>query len=245
MSFPIKTGPITGNERLRLYAEDGGNKYLSVQQIADYSSGSTGGVTGSTTGSTFNDYFVDQISGTSDTFGDLTGTIDGINTTFTVSENVYASGKLEVYLNGQFQTQGTNEDWIENDPASGTFDFNVAPPIGSDISVRYAKTNVTSSTILSKRLIVETDRANFTLSINDLGVDCDATSSDIVVNLPPLADAQGLPFYISKNDSSSNVINLNPNGSETINGAANNNVLLISQYNAVTIVATPSEWRIF
>jgi len=42
---------------------------------------------------------VDQSGGTSDTYGVLAGTIDGANTTFTVSEGVYSSGSLTVYLN--------------------------------------------------------------------------------------------------------------------------------------------------
>lgn len=87
-----------------------------------------------------NSLYVDQSGGTSDTYGVLSGTINGVNTTFTVSEGSYASGTLKVYLNGQLQTQGTSEDWDETTPGSGTFDFNTAPASGDQITVEYAKT---------------------------------------------------------------------------------------------------------
>jgi len=79
----------------------------------------------------------DCSGGTSDTYGALSGTINGSNTTFTVSLGSYVSGSLQVYLNGQLQTQGTSEDWDETTPGSGTFDFNIAPVSGDIITVIY------------------------------------------------------------------------------------------------------------
>jgi hypothetical protein len=79
----------------------------------------------------------DQSGGTSDTYGVLAGMIDGSNTTFTTSVP-YMTGTLQVYLNGQLQTQGSSEDWAETTPGSGTFDFAVAPESGDEITVYYA-----------------------------------------------------------------------------------------------------------
>ena len=84
--------------------------------------------------------YIDQSGGTSDTYGVLSGTINGSNTTFTVSAGVYISGSLFVYLNGQLQTQGSGEDWVETTPASGTFDFAIAPETGDEITVVYGLT---------------------------------------------------------------------------------------------------------
>ena len=39
------------------------------------------------------------------TYGAISGLINGVNKTFTVSQGKYAGGSLEVYLNGQLQTQ--------------------------------------------------------------------------------------------------------------------------------------------
>lgn len=100
-------------------------------------------------GTYFNDTYVDQSGGTSDTYGVLSGTINGSNTTFTVSQGAYLSGSLKVYLNGQLQTQGTSEDWDETTPASGTFDFNTAPVSGDLITVEYQVQSLSSDTVIT------------------------------------------------------------------------------------------------
>ena len=79
----------------------------------------------------------DQSGGASDTYGALSGAIDGVNTTFTVSTAEYVSGTLRVYLNGQLQTQGTGEDWTETNSDVGQFDFAVPPVAGDQITVTY------------------------------------------------------------------------------------------------------------
>jgi parallel beta-helix repeat protein len=97
----------------------------------------------------FNDIFIDQSGGTSDTYGALSGTINGSNALFTVSQSAYATGTLQVWLNGQLLTQGSSEDWVETTPASGTFTFNTAPPTGSLITVAYQKVVTNSSTVIT------------------------------------------------------------------------------------------------
>lgn len=71
------------------------------------------------------------------TYGTLAGTVNGSNALFTVSNGAYASGTLMVFLNGQEQTQGSSNDWVETTPASGTFTFNTAPPTSSIIQAVY------------------------------------------------------------------------------------------------------------
>ena len=80
---------------------------------------------------------IDCSGGTSDTYGVLSGSVNSSNTRYTVSLSAYTSGKLKVWLNGQLQTQGSSEDWVETTPASGTFDFNTAPATGDIITVEY------------------------------------------------------------------------------------------------------------
>jgi len=80
---------------------------------------------------------VDQAGGTSDTYGVLVGDIDGGNDEYTVSLGSYIVGSLKVYLNGQLQTQGSSEDWVETTPASGTFTFATAPLTGDEITAIY------------------------------------------------------------------------------------------------------------
>lgn len=85
----------------------------------------------------YNNLYIDQSGGTSDTYGVLSGIINGSNTVFTVSQQSYASGTLKVYRNGQLMTQGSSEDYVETTPASGTFTFEVAPESGDEITAEY------------------------------------------------------------------------------------------------------------
>lgn len=84
-----------------------------------------------------NSFQIDASGGTSDTYGVLAGTIDGANKVFTTSKSTYITGNLTVYLNGQLQTQGSSEDWVETAPGSGTFTFDVAPVAGDEIITVY------------------------------------------------------------------------------------------------------------
>ena len=92
-----------------------------------------------------NSFFIDQTGGTGDTYGVISGSVNGSNQVFTVSQGKYASGSLEVYLNGQLQTQGTIEDWNETVPESGTFTFVIAPVLGDLITAKYMVTVVTTA----------------------------------------------------------------------------------------------------
>lgn len=100
-------------------------------------------------GNYFNSFYIDQSAGTSDTYGVLGGAVNGSNVTFTVSQGIYRTGTLKVFLNGQLQTQGTSEDWDETTPASGTFNFNIAPQTGDLITVEYQTQALTGSTVLT------------------------------------------------------------------------------------------------
>jgi len=92
-----------------------------------------------------NSFFIDQTGGTGDTYGAISGLINGVNKTFTVSQGKYAGGSLEVYLNGQLQTQGALEDWEETSPTNGTFTFLSAPVAGDLITAKYMVTVVTTA----------------------------------------------------------------------------------------------------
>ena len=82
-------------------------------------------------------FYIDQAGGASDTYGILSGTRDGNNIEFTVSQEEYVSGTLSAYLNGQLLTQGSGEDWHEVDPTLGTFHFAVAPEATDELTAMY------------------------------------------------------------------------------------------------------------
>lgn len=92
---------------------------------------------GSGGGGESSSYFVDQTPDTG-TYNLLAGDVDGVNDTFTVSEGEYLSGTLEVELEGQGISQGPGDnEFVEGNPATGTFIFNTPPPEDAVIKVRY------------------------------------------------------------------------------------------------------------
>jgi len=42
-----------------------------------------------------------------------------------------------VYLNGQLQTQGSDDDWVETSASLGVFSFVTAPLVGDKIICHY------------------------------------------------------------------------------------------------------------
>ena len=70
----------------------------------------------------------------------LVGDLNGINTLFTVSQAVYKTGSLVVYLNGQQIVAGVDADFVETTPISGTFTMTVAPISTDRLVVMYQTT---------------------------------------------------------------------------------------------------------
>lgn len=83
------------------------------------------------------------------TYGILSGSVNGTNTVFTVSQGVYITGSLVIMLDGVLLTQGASQDWVETTPASGTFTLNFAPATGSVLTVWYNKTVVVGANFTS------------------------------------------------------------------------------------------------
>ena len=57
------------------------------------------------------------------------GTIDGVNTTFTTSLP-YQAGSLAVFINGLLMRADLLDGWVETAPTTGTFDLKEAPRVG-------------------------------------------------------------------------------------------------------------------
>lgn len=186
---------------------------------------------------------IDQSGGTSDTYGVLSGTLNGSNTTFTVASGIYTSGTLEVYLNGQLQTQGSSEDWTETTPASGTFDFITAPSSTDEITARYSTGDELSSVTTD---IVLTKTANYTVlgteATRDIIILADATAGDMTITFPTASSYQNRRVIVKKTDSTSNTVTLDGNGSETIDSDLTK--IISGQYTSITNVSSGSNWSI-
>ena len=85
----------------------------------------------------------------------------------------------------------------------------------------------------------------YTVTTGDEGdmVLCDATSGAFTVTLPAAATAgDGFAVRIKKTDSSTNIVTVDGNGSETIDGATT--YLLYNQYDSVHMVCDGSNWHV-
>ncbi len=89
---------------------------------------------------------------------------------------------------------------------------------------------------------VSTKTSNYTFLVTDFVVLGDCTSGAFTVSLPTAASGVGRIFFLKKIDSTSNVLTLQANGTELIDG--NNTFLLPSQWQSVTVVSSGSAWYI-
>jgi len=64
------------------------------------------------------------------------GTIDGINTTFNVSQP-YVANSVSVYINGLLVKETDLDGWIESNPALGEITLSEAPLVGDKVQVFY------------------------------------------------------------------------------------------------------------
>jgi len=77
--------------------------------------------------------------------------------------------------------------------------------------------------------------ANYTATANDGTIEVDATSGAVTITLPAVSGAAGRIYVIKKTDASANAVTVDPNASETIDGATT--ASLASQYSTITIQA--------
>jgi len=71
---------------------------------------------------------------------------------------------------------------------------------------------------------------------------CDCTSGDITLTLPAAADNVGLMYHVKKTDSSANIVTVDGNASETIDGATTQTIT--SQYDSIKIISDGTNWGI-
>jgi hypothetical protein len=95
---------------------------------------------------------------------------------------------------------------------------------------------------LMKKTIETIATTPYSQTENDEVLLVNATSGPITVNLLPAVNRSGKQITIIKTDASVNAVTIDPNASETINGAATNS--LASQYDKVKLVCDGSNWFI-
>lgn len=94
---------------------------------------------------------------------------------------------------------------------------------------------------VQKKRIIEVT-ADYTITLEDHTILCDATSGNITVTLPTAYLGDEYYFNIKKVDSSANTVTIDGSGSETVDGATTK--VISTQYDCVTIQSDGAEWWI-
>lgn len=89
---------------------------------------------------------------------------------------------------------------------------------------------------------IRTITATGSIATTDSTILCDATSGAITFNLPSAAQGIRSIYHIKKIDASANTVTIDPNGAETIDGAATK--VLSAQWQSVTIQSNGAAWFI-
>jgi hypothetical protein len=107
------------------------------------------------------------------------------------------------------------------------------------IDIARASVDIIRRGLTFRDVTATTDNAE----VNDNVILADATSNNITITLPPVAEAEGMLLRVKKIDSSVNTVTVDGDGTETIDGATTN--VLSAQYDQVTIYCDGVEWWIF
>ena len=89
---------------------------------------------------------------------------------------------------------------------------------------------------------IETITTNDTLDESNEVVLCDCSSQNITINLPASSGNTGLVYTIKKIDSSTNIVTIDGNSAETIDGDTTK--IINTQYDSITLVCSGTEWSI-
>jgi hypothetical protein len=90
--------------------------------------------------------------------------------------------------------------------------------------------------------VVVSQSATYTARVEDDVVLVDASGGARTVNLPTAVGNTGATITVKKTDSSGNAVTVDPNGSQTVDGASTH--ALSSQYAKVTVVSDGANWAV-
>ena len=82
--------------------------------------------------------------------------------------------------------------------------------------------------------------SNYNALLTDYMILCDATNGGVIVNLPDAVGASGQVYVIKKVDSTSNLITIDPSGSQTVDGQTIQYIQY--QNNAFSFVSNGQAW---
>jgi hypothetical protein len=152
---------------------------------------------------------------------------------------------------GSLQLNGADSSEVAFNTSGFDVDFRVQSSVGtSNLLVQgnsgFVGINATAlnSTLnvggsVSYQVNIETD---VTLDSTHFAVLVNADIADRVINLPPVSGLAGRVYHIKKIDSSNNIVTINPDGAEIIDGASTQTLNV--QFQSVSLISDGTQWFI-
>ena len=135
---------------------------------------------------------------------------------------------------GTEPTAGVDDDYAVNEQPVAEWDNWINKALSNDIG------NVTT---FSNRLInVVTKTTTYTALSTDRYILADVTAGGFTITLPTAASIDGVDYIVKKVDSTTNVVTIDANGAETIDGGSD--LSIAQQYTSYTVVSDGSNWVI-
>jgi hypothetical protein len=156
--------------------------------------------------------------------------------------NTPSIGSATLGLNTVYFGNGTNSNTAGLKAGVTTSSYTVTLPVAAP-SVTGMTLVSTTAGVLSFRYPEKTTSQTtaYTGTGDETVILCDATSAAFTVTLPAAASYTGKHYYIKKTDSTLNLVTIDGNASETIDGAAT--TTLATQYEAIKILSDGSNWH--
>lgn len=217
----VNSTSILGSGDIAVSATPGG----STTQVQFNDGGAFGGDSGLTYNKAIGSLTTGQINIS-------TGIINAPSTALilkVLSTEVFRYGAYNVLIPSSYAINWNNDTAL-NRNAAGVIEINnVSAGTYRDLKLR----NLIASGNLTTGIVAKT--ANYTATANDGSIEVDATSGAVTITLPAVSGAAGRIYTIKKTDASGNAVTVDPNASETIDGATT--ASLASQYSTITIQA--------
>lgn len=180
---------------------------------------------------------------TADLTGDVTGNVSGtaLNVTGTVA--IANGGTGQTAKTAAFDALSPNStkgDLVAHDGTN-----NIRLPAGSDGKILVADSTQASGLKWgdgSSILPITSKTANYTLLATDSVIFVDSFGGAFTLTLPPASANTGKVFQMKKTDSSFNLVTIDGNASETIDGSLTRT--LATENESYTIVSDGTNWKI-
>jgi len=142
---------------------------------------------------------------------------------------------------GVFESKGDNDVKLQTGNST-TGDITITDGANGDIDVTPNGTGQFTSTALSYTVTTETGNATLTVAEGGI-ILANSSGGAFTLTLPAAATSSGLWYTVKFIDSGTNIVTLDGNAAETIDGAGTNTEL-DAQYDYITIVCDGSNWHI-